>query len=43
MHKTLTVPDVSVSLCRSVCAEAFNPDEDEEDKEPRVQCFMQEN
>uniref|UniRef100_A0A3Q3J6B0 Cyclic nucleotide-binding domain-containing protein n=1 Tax=Monopterus albus TaxID=43700 RepID=A0A3Q3J6B0_MONAL len=25
-----------VELCHAVCAEAFNPDEDEEDKEPRV-------
>lgn len=23
-------------FCHAVCAEAFNPDEDEEDKEPRV-------
>lgn len=25
-------------MLRAVCAEAFNPDEDEEDKEPRVGC-----
>lgn len=27
-----------VKLCPAVCAEAFNPDEDEEDKEPWVGC-----
>lgn len=27
-----------VDLCHAVCAEAFNPDEDEEDKEPWVNC-----
>lgn len=26
--------------CLIVCAEAFNPDEDEEDKEPRVNYFF---
>lgn len=25
-----------VAICDTVCAEAFNPDEDEEDKEPWV-------
>lgn len=29
-----------VCLCRAVCAEAFNPDEDDEDKEPRVNCVQ---
>ncbi len=36
-----------VDLCYAVCAEAFNPDEDEEDKEPWVNilrsCFNTEN
>ena len=27
-----------LDLCHAVCAEAFNPDEDDEDKEPRVNC-----
>lgn len=27
-------------FCHAVCAEAFNPDEDEEDKEPWVNCVL---
>lgn len=28
-----------IDLCHAVCAEAFNPDDDDEDKEPRVNCL----
>lgn len=34
----LVVTEQFLYLCHAVCAEAFNPDEDEEDKEPRVSC-----